>query len=459
MNILEEKEKYLCPEQQRVGCALGGIYTALAIDGVLPVLHCGPGCIHAISSVLSVANGGQNPVPYMEPSIPETNLTEAEVVFGASDRLRTVLKEAKRFYKASVFLLCTGCSAEIIGEDVQDIADEFDSPEQTVIYTPMPGFKGNNVWGHEQVLSTLIDGYVEPYGEREVVPGRVNILGVVPHYDPMWAGTLEKLEILLREIGLEPNILYGNGKGLQELRNIPTAEFNLVLAPWTDLDIARKLEKKFGTPYIHFPYMPIGPTAEAELVRCLTEKANLDPELTEQVIRRRADRYHYHFDRSIVWIFDMHNQRSLPREFFTNTSASAALSVTKFLVSDLGLCPRKIFIPEDVPEKHQEHVRQLFMDTAGEYIQPEDVIFTDDGGLFEVYLRDLDQTVRKSAIFGSIWDDLPARKYNMPFVPVGTPYGDILVCDKNYFGTDGALALISDLYHDTEVKGLVSAVV
>lgn len=33
-----------CSEQQRVACALGGIYTALAIDKVLPVLHCGPGC-------------------------------------------------------------------------------------------------------------------------------------------------------------------------------------------------------------------------------------------------------------------------------------------------------------------------------------------------------------------------------------------------------------------------------
>lgn len=456
---MKKQQEFNCPEQQRVGCALGGVYTALAIDGVLPVLHCGPGCIHAISSVLSVANGGQNPVPYMEPSIPETNLTEAEVVFGASERLRTVLKNAMKYYKAEVFLLCTGCSAEIIGEDVQEVADEFSTPEQTVIYTPMPGFKGNNIWGHLQVLSALIDDYVVPYGNREVVPRRVNVLGVVPHYDPMWAGTLEKLEQLLKQIGLEPNILYGRGKGLQELRNLPTAELNLVLAPWVDLDIAKKLEKKFGTPWVHFPCMPIGPTAEAELIRVLTEKANLDPLRTEAVIKERTDRYNYYFDRNIVWLFDMHNQRSLPREFFVNTSASAALSVTKYLVRDLGLSPRKIFIPEDVPEKYQETVRNLFLHEAGEYISGDDIIFTDDGGLLEEHLKTVDQTVRKSAIFGSVWDDLPAKKYSMPFVPVGTPYGDILVSDKTYFGTDGAPGLMSDLYHEAEIKGLVSAVV
>lgn len=456
---MEENKTCVCAEQQRVGCAMGGIYTALSIGGVLPILHSGPGCVHAMSSVLSLSNGGQNPVPFMELAIPSTNLKESQVVFGASEKLRSVLEHSLRYYKAEIFLIVTGCSAEIIGEDISEITDEYSTHEKCVLHAALPGFKGNNVWGHGQVLSSLIDGYVDEHGEREVVKGRVNILGVVPFYDPMWAGTLENLELMLRRIGLEPNILYGRGKGLRELRRIPTAEFNLVLAPWTDLDIAKKLLKKFGTPFIHYPCMPIGPTAEAELIRLLTKEAGLDEAKNEEVIRERADRYFYYFDRNLNWLFDMHNQRSLPREFFTNTSASAALSVTKYLVSDLGLSPRKIFIPEDVPKKHQKGVRELFLQTAGKYIGEDDVVFTDDGGLFEEYLKGVDQEVRKSAVFGSVWDDITAKKANMPYVPVGTPYGDVLIGDKNYFGTDGAIGLMADLYNDAESKGLVSAVV
>ena len=456
---MEAKEKYACPEQQRVGCGLAGIYTALSIGGVLPIMHSGPGCIHAISSVLSVANGGQNPVPYMESVVPSSNLSEAEVVFGASDKLRSVLEHSLRYYKAEIFLLVTGCSAEIIGEDVYEIAEQYTTPEKTVLHVPLPGFKGNNVWGHHQVLSALIDGYVEEYGEREVVPKRVNVWGVVPHYDPMWVGTLEKLEALLRRIGLEPNIIYSPWGGIDALKKIPTAEYNLLLSPWTDLDIVKKLERKFDTPYIHFPYMPIGPTAEAELIRKLTETFGLDEAFTESVIKERTDRYFYYFDRNLVWLFDMHNQRSLPREFFTNASASASLSITKYFVSDLGLSPRKIFLPEDVPKKHRKTVKKLFLETAGEYLTEEDIIFTDHGGLFEQYLKDVDQMVRKSAVIGSIWDDITAKKANMPFVSVCAPYGDVLVCDKQYFGTDGALTLMADLYNDAEKKGLVSAVV
>lgn len=454
-----ENNGFSCPEQQRVGCGLGGIYTALSIGGVLPVLHSGPGCIHAMNSVLSLSNGGQNPVPFMELSVPCSNLSEEDVVFGAGGKIRSVLEHALRYYKAEIFLIITGCSAEIIGEDMQEVADEFSTPEKTVIPVALPGFKGNNVWGHEQILSALIDGFVDPYGERGTVKGRVNVLGVVPFYDPMWAGTLERLECLLKQIGLEPNILYGRDKGIQELKRIPTAEFNLVLAPWTDLDAAKKLKRKFGTPYVHFPYMPVGPTAEAELIRVLTETAGLDVQKTESIIKDRTDRYFYYFDRNLNWLFDMHNQRSLPREFFVNTSASAALSVTKYMVWDLGLSPRKIFIPEDVPKKHQPGVRDLFLQTAKGYLKEEDIVFTDDGGLFEQYLKDVDQTVRKSAVFGSIWDDITAKKANMPFVPVGTPYGDNLICDKNYFGTDGALCLMADLYNDAEKKGLLSAVI
>ena len=456
---MSEKSRHACREEQRVGCALGGIYTALSIGGVLPILHSGPGCIHAMNSSMSLANGGQNPVPFMELAVPSSNLSEEAVVFGAADKLKSVVDHALRYYKAEIFLIVTGCSAEIIGEDVSEITELYAASEKTVLHASLPGFKGNNVWGHGQVLSALIDGYVDQYGERDVVPGRVNVLGVVPFYDPMWAGNLERLEALMRQIGLEPNILYGRGKGLEELRRIPTAEFNLVLAPWTDLDIAKKLKRKYGTRFVHFPCMPIGPTAEEELIRCLMEEADLDREKTEALIRERADRYFYYFDRNLNWLFDMHNQRSLPREFFANTSAAAALSVTKYLVSDLGLCPRKIFIPEDVPGKHREGVRNLFLEAAKGYIHEDDIIFTDDGGLFEEYLREVDQTVRKSAVFGSIWDDLPAKTANMPFVSVGMPYGDVLIGDKNYFGTDGAIRLMADLYNDAEKKGLVSAVV
>ena len=136
--VMDFEQKYACAEEQRVGCAMGGIYTALAIGGVIPIMHSGPGCIHAISSVMSVANGGQNPVPFMESSVPSSNLSEAEVVFGATEKLRSVLEHSMRYYKAEIFMIATGCSAEIIGEDVEELTERMTSPEKTVLQGASP---------------------------------------------------------------------------------------------------------------------------------------------------------------------------------------------------------------------------------------------------------------------------------------------------------------------------------
>jgi hypothetical protein len=66
--------------------------------------------------------------------------------------------------------------------------------------------------------------------------------------------------------------------------------------------------------------------------------------------------------------------------------------------------------------------------------------------------------VRKSVILGSVWDDLLAKRYGMPFVSVSPPYGDALIGDKTYFGSEGAVGLISDIYNDAAAKGLMSPV-
>jgi nitrogenase molybdenum-iron protein beta chain len=455
-----------CPEQQRVACALGGVYTALSIDRVLPILHCGPGCVEGMDSVLANANGGQNPARYLESALPCTNFCDADVVFGGTGRLRDVTERTLLYYDADLFLVAGGCTSEIIGDDIEEVAAELTTDEKPVLYVHLPGFAGNNLTGHSRVLHALIEQYVA----RRVPPGSagaaaedagaaaplVNVLGIVPHYDTMWAATLEKLAALLAEIGLRPNILYGRGATPENLLKIPSAAFNLVLAPWTDLDIAEKLQEMYGTPFLHHPNVPIGPTEEARFIRAVTAFAGADEERSERVIRERAARYDYYIDRDIVWIFEMHNKRSLPHEFFVNASAAAALSLTKFLAQDLGMTPRRVFIPEDVPEERRDAVAALFTETERTGLARDDIVFTDDGGAFEQHIRGVDQEVRKSVVFGSVWDDLVARKLNMPFVPVSAPYGDILVGDRTYFGTEGAIGLISDIYNDAARKSLMN---
>jgi nitrogenase molybdenum-iron protein beta chain len=430
-----------CAEQQRVACAVGGIYTALAIERVLPIMHCGPGCYGNVSCVLGSMNGGQSGETYSGSIIPSTNFCEDDVVFGGAERLRKLVGECLKYYDSDMFLLVDGCTAEIVGDDIGEVAGSFQGNGVPVLFASLPGFKGNNVWGHGRILEAIVDQYLTP--ADAIDPLQVNILGIVPYYDSMWVATLERVEKLLLHLGLRPNIIYGRNRGVAAVNKIPAAGFNLVLAPWTDLGIAEKLQDKFGTPYLHYSNVPIGPTETAKFIRTLVDYAGLDKGGAEAYIRDQEDRYYYYLHRSISWIYGCKNY---PREFVINSSAAQSVSLTKFLVNDLGMLPKRIYILDDVPEEHQERIRGDLLDIEYDEKDSVEIVFTNDGGLFEVSIRDEDFSIRKICIFGAAWDLLPAKNNKLTFLPVSAPYGDVMVGNKTYFGYDGAISLMTDLY-------------
>jgi nitrogenase molybdenum-iron protein beta chain len=438
-----------------VACGIGGIFTALAIERILPVMHSGPGCFSSVSNLLANQNGGQSGSTYKASIIPSTNFCESDIIFGGEARLEKLTEECLKYYNADMLLLVDGCSAEIVGDDIAEVAGRFRDAEIPVLHASLPGFKGNNIWGHSQVLNAVIDQYLTEAAD-EINPLQVNVFGIVPFYDTMWAGTLEQLEKTLIALGLEPNILYGRGKGVDALKKIPAAKFNLLLSPWIDLDIVKKLEKKFGTPFFHHSHIPIGPTETEKFIRRLVKYAGLDDIKAENWIREEDNRYYYHLLRSIPWIY---TGRNYPRRFVINSSATQSISLTKFLVNDMGMSPHKIIIIDDVPEEHREHINEYFHDMEYEDDdEPFEVIFTADGGLCERLLKEIDYSRFKPCVFGATWDMYPARNHKLVYVPVSAPYGDKMIGAKTYFGYDGALALLKDFYDDATINSIDLAI-
>ncbi len=427
-----------CIEQSRVACALGGIYTALAIDGVLPVTHTGPGCLAQAADILGRVNGGQSPVPFEESVVPCTDFCNTDVVFGGGEHLRTVIEKSIQYYDADLIIAVDGCTAEIVGDDIEEVAESFEGSRIPVISAKLPGFVGNNLFGHSQILKSIINQYLEP--TDEVNDKQVNVFGIVPFYDTFWQGTLERLEELLIAIGLEPNIIYGHGHGIENVKKIPSAAFNLVLSPWIDLDIAKLLEQKFKTPFLQFDNVPIGPTETTKFIRRLVEYAGLDQIAAESYIKKSEDRYYYYISRQQPFVYAC---KYVPKDFYFIGSASAAVSVTRFMVNDVGSVPLKIYITDNVPKERQEDVRKSLYDVELEDKDYE-VIFTEDGGLAASDLRKEHED--RSVVFGSNWDLLTARAIGSAFVPVCAPYGQTLIGSKNYFGYEGGIALFADYY-------------
>jgi nitrogenase molybdenum-iron protein beta chain len=207
-----------------------------------------------------------------------------------------------------------------------------------------------------------------------------------------------------------------------------------------DLDIAVELEERCGTPFFHYPTVPVGPTETGRFLRKLATYAKLDGELVERYITDREDRYYYYVNRSLSWI---HECRNATREFVAISGAASALSFSRFLINDLGLLPLKIYIAEDVPQRHQASVEGYFKDV--QYDGPVEVVFTDDGGLAASELNGADLPGRP-LILGSVWDDVLAQNLSLPYIPISAPLGDYPIGAKNYFGYDGGLSMFCEYY-------------
>ncbi|MEY8000965.1 nitrogenase component 1 [Clostridium sp. Mt-5] len=429
-------------EQPRYYCALGAQQSVLAIKRAIPILHSGPGCGIKLHDGLSVASGYQG-IGYSGGSaVPCTNTTEREVVFGGEHRLRQVIDGSLKVLKGDLFVVLTGCTADIIGDDVGQVVSEYKSKGIPIVYAETGGFKGSNFKGHELVIEAIIDQFI---GERkpEVEKGLVNVWSVVPYQDSFWTGNLAEIKKLLQSIGLKVNILFGTeSNGVDEWKTIPNAQFNLVLSPWVGLNIAKQLNEKYGTPYLHYPVLPIGAKETSKFLRTVAEFSQLDKKRVEDFISREEKRFYYYIERSLDFFIEF--RYDMADRFFNITDSFYALGISKYLVNELGIVPGEQYITDDAPEEYRKKIEYEFAHLSQDIFSK--VIFETDGGKIHEGLRKYNHGNYTPLILGSSWDRDIVSELKGFGINISLPVMHRLVLNRTYVGYNGGLTLTEDIY-------------
>lgn len=426
-------------EQARHVCSLGGLQSVLAIQRAVPILHAGPGCGQKLWGAVGLSNGSQGSGYVGGHSVPSTNVGEREVIFGGEKKLRTTIENALKIIDADLFVVLTGCTSDLVGDDVGEIVRSFQEEGKPVVYAETGGFKGSNYWGHELIVDAIIDQYLDGSVE-ETVPGLVNIWSVVPFQDPFWVGSLKQLEKLVAELGLTPNSIFGPGGGVQALAKVPKAQFNLLISPWVGLRNVQHLKQKYGTEYLHYPALPIGPTETGRFLREVGALGGVAPGRVEEVISRHEEEYYFYIERSAEVLLET---RMLPRRFITVADSFYSLGISRFLINDLGLIPETQFITDGVLPEHQPAIEREFR-RFGEGIEAE-VRFSSDGGWVQQEIRRIPFRGRP-LILGSAWEKVLSDELNGYQLSVSMPVSDRLILNRSYVGYEGALSLVEDIY-------------
>ena len=429
-------------EQQRYTCALAAQQTVAAIPKAHPIVHAGPGCADKVWTFAAISAANQGEGYAGGNTISCTNSGETEVVFGGEKKLTNLVSSALKVLDGDLYVVLTGCTSDIVGDDSISVAKRFAKEGYPVVGTETAGFKGNSYYGHNTVVNAIIEQFV---GEREVntQKGLVNVFTVVPYQDPYWRGDLQEIKSLLEAIGLEVNILYGTeSEGIKEWENIPNAEFNLLVSPWVGLDTVKLLERKYGTPYLHYPVLPIGAKETSQFLRTVAQFAKLDQDKVEKVIKKEEKRYYEYFEGLIDYYSE--NRQSIPTELFTVADSTYGVSVANFLVNEFGVIPKGLYLTDNPTKAKQKLVKEI---VAEKNEKLADILqFEPDGWNIQEDIKEKIRNPKRAILFGSTWEKILAQQLDAHYVYLSIPIVESVIINKSYVGYRGALTLLEDYF-------------
>ena len=427
-------------DQPRYKCALAAMQTVQSIPGAIPVLHSGPGC----AAKLNDNNGTSG--RYSPNIFPCTSISEKEVVFGGSNKLRSTIENALKVIDADLFVVLSGCTGEIIGDDIEEVAGNFADAEKPVVWAKTPGFKGNNYVGHDWILKSIFEQYLSRDDVAEFIEtkgrekGLVNIFVAPPQQDPYWLGNLREIENLISAIGLKPNTIFGFGRSLENLKKAATAEFTVLVSPWAGLESAKYLERRYGIKLLQYPVLPIGASETTKFLRAVQEFTGADKELVERVITEKEAEFYYYIERFADTLLET---RILGKRFTVASDSQYAIAVTKFLVNDMGLFPEKVFITDDAPKSFEQKITDELNNLNYGITTP--VQFTTDGHDIHEQIKAAD-FAGTPLILGSNWEKKLAVEIGAHFVNVSYPMLEKLVINDHIAGYSGGLHLLEQIF-------------
>lgn len=432
-------------EQERYTCAIGALQSVVAIPKAVPILHSGPGCGSMIQGFFERSTG------YAGGSTsPCTNFSEQEVVFGGIGRLREIITNTYKILDTDLQVVMTGCTAGIVGDDVESLADEFRSEGKPIVAVETAGFKCSNFESHSIVVNAIIDQYVSLFQEENPArseKGTVNLFASLPYQDPFWKGNLNEYKRLLEGLGLKVHVLFGpKSGGVTEWQQIPRANFNILVSPWYGLPIAEHLEALYGQPFTQFTYVPIGANETEGFLRQVLVFANehdagLDEKLAEDFIQREQEAFYEEIDNLATFLLEF--RYGLPNHVHILHDPGYVVGLSKFLLHEVGIVPKEQFVVDNTPPKFQARIEAEMKAISDKKTVP--LYFEPDAGKAQAIIRSLNHSGR-GLIIGSGWDKELAREKNYDFLSAAVPTPYRLVLTTNYVGFSGGLRVIEDIY-------------
>ncbi|MBI4829144.1 MAG: nitrogenase iron-molybdenum cofactor biosynthesis protein NifE, partial [Nitrospinae bacterium] len=229
------------PGKAAGGCAFdGALITLLPITDAAHVIHGPIGCVGNTWNNRGALSSG----PMMYRVALTTDLTNEDVVFGGEKKLYKAVREVIRDYHPPAVFVYQTCVTSMIGDDVGAVCKAL--TEKTgvpVIPVDAPGYTGTKNFGNRLAGGALLEHLI---GTREPspYPYNVNLIG-----EFNIAGELWLILPILDRIGIRVICSLSGDARFERIAMMHRANVNMMVCSRALLNVARKMEEKYGIPY------------------------------------------------------------------------------------------------------------------------------------------------------------------------------------------------------------------
>jgi len=353
-----------------------------------------------------------------QPRVPVTFLDDYDYVFGATDKLEKILPVVAQKGHGLIGVI-NSPGAALIGDDLLRFIKNANLPVPCIA-VENTGFSQPMASGFQDTVMDVLTRISPPELPRE--KGCVNLMGIsIFHHH--WQGNIAELTTLLQACGIRVNTTICAGCTLAELKNISSAQLNVVVhAEYADALVPFMVEQFKMDSFIPPDGAPVGFKATESWISGVCERLDVNPAPALELIKCARQKSHEALNR-------FNALTGLPKgaTFAVDGDASLALPLATWLYEYLGMVPVSIRVNTGLPES---------MDKIESFLQAIDCA--------EAWQATMENET-PDVVFGSGAVISRLGLCGDPFtgielsLPVGT-YQHVI--PKTYMGTQGGLYLI-----------------
>lgn len=363
---------------------------------------------------------------------------------GSQEKVVDNITRKDKEEKPDLIILTPTCTSSILQEDLQNFVERATMDTSSdVLLADVNHYRVNELQAADRTLHQIVEFYLNKarkqgkLAENKTKIPSVNIIGISTlgfhnNHD------CTELKKLMAELGIQVNQVIPQGASVHNLKNLPSAWFNII--PYRELGLmtAKYLEAEFNMPYIDIT--PMGVVETASFIRRIQAiinsqggDVNYEEYIDNQTLYVSQAAW---FSRSI----DCQNLTGKKAVVFGDNTHAAAM--TKILAREMG-------IHVVLAGTYCKYDADWFKTQVKDYC--DDILISDDNAA----IADVIARLEPAAIFGTQMERHVGKRLNIPCGVIAAPIHiqNFPIGYKPFLGYEGTNQ-IADLVYNSFTLGM-----